>query len=134
MDKQEKSTSNTPSSTSSTHTGLKFDYICVDSALFWSTSAAACYTRRLAVVHTFDTARGLGTTSPLCAGAHAQDLRSHRHHLASVCGSSSIKIFESADMVFGSAVDMTFEFAIMTFESADMVFDSISDMKFDPAS
>jgi hypothetical protein len=44
------------------------------------------------------------------------------------------KIFESADMVFDSAVDMTFEFAIMTFESADMVFDSVSDMKFDPAS
>jgi hypothetical protein len=71
-----------------------------------------------------------------------------RHHLASVCGSSSIKIFdtivmifessikifESTDMVFDSAVDMTLKFAIMTFESADMVFDSVSDMKFDPAS
>jgi hypothetical protein len=41
MDKQEKSTSNTPSSTSSTRTGLKFDYICIDSAADMVFDAAA---------------------------------------------------------------------------------------------
>jgi hypothetical protein len=40
-------------------------------------------------------------------------------------------VFDSADMVFDGAVDMTFEFATMTFDSIDMVFVAAVDKKFD---
>jgi hypothetical protein len=77
----------------------------VDSATSYCSSTAVCHARGLAVAHsiplggstsprlcvrklTLKICDFVDITSPLCAEAHAQDLRFRRHHLASVCGSS----------------------------------------------